>query len=66
MIKLNEKYAINNKSDAVECGWLLPGEEVEVVDIVPIKGKVHNELYLIQCEKGYRLGVYEEDLEVIV
>ena len=35
MIKLNEKYAINNKSDAVECGWLLPGEEVEVVDIVP-------------------------------
>lgn len=67
MLNLKNKIVrLKSTSSAVECGWVLPGERVEIVDMFSICKNTHVvPLYLVETKNKYRVAVYKEDMEDI-
>lgn len=63
MIKENDVVLLKEESDIIKYEFYKKGTKAKVVNIVPLRGVIHDKMYLLENDHGVRVGVYEEDID---
>lgn len=66
MIKESTVVLLKEESDIIKYEFYEKGTKAKVVGIVPLRGIIHDKMYLLENDHGVRVGVYEEDIDKVL
>lgn len=66
MIKESAVVLLKEESDIIKYEFYEKGTKAKVVGIISLRGVIHDKMYLLENDHGVRVGVYEEDIEVVL